>query len=255
MMNLRRSRSVRLVSPNSQFIKVEIGGRSPMSPPAAISTVYCCVADGRKVIYFYNNAGQELETLAADCLQNAPVFHYWYFHTAGMRTFGFLIADGYTYFAIVDPSVGSLAVLTFLEKVRAAFRKSPRNELISVMEHLVSTLKYAPRSSFLICDEKGEGSDASPSTNQPLLENEEHQSDRRSKEDGTVMINMPMQQELEVAPLQSLSSNRPPRSQPLIGYKLWWCHVKLIVSADIILCLVLFSIWLAACNGFHCVSK
>ncbi|KAG6497037.1 phytolongin Phyl1.1-like [Zingiber officinale] len=231
-MNLRRSRSVRLLSPNS-----------PMSPPPAISTVYCCVAKGRKVIYFYNNAGQELETLAAECLQNAPVFHYWYFHTAGMRTFGFLIADGYTYFAIVDPSAGSSWVLTFLENIRAAFRKSPRNELISVIEHLVSTLKYTPRSSFLIRDDNGEGSHASPS--------------RRSEEDedDMVMINMPMQQELEVAPLQSLSSNRPPRSQPVVGYKLWWRHVKLIVSADIILCLVLFSIWLAACNGFHCVSK
>ncbi|XP_074574612.1 phytolongin Phyl1.1-like [Curcuma longa] len=229
-----------------------------MSPPV-ISTVYCCVAKGTKVIYFYNSADQELEALAFECLEKAPDFHHWYFHTIGVRTFGFLMADGYTYFAIIDRSVGSLAVLALLENIREAFRKCPRrdlhDELVSVIKHLVSSLEYAPHSSFPIHN-NFEGSNASPSTNQPLLKDNKHQNDgrtmseRTAKEDDMLMIDMPMQQ-AGVVPSQANSSS----SRPMIGYKLWRRHVKLIVSADIILCLVLFSIWLAVCNGFHCVSK
>ncbi|KAG6522772.1 hypothetical protein ZIOFF_019925 [Zingiber officinale] len=81
--------------------------------------------EGTKVIYFYSSADQELETLTAEYLGKAPDFHYWYFHTVGIRTFEFLMADDYTYFAIIYRSAGSLVVLTLLESIREAFKKSP----------------------------------------------------------------------------------------------------------------------------------
>ncbi|KAG6491425.1 hypothetical protein ZIOFF_052768 [Zingiber officinale] len=122
---------------------------------------------------------------------------------------------------------GEVAVEVF-EMARGGGRfvgRDLHDELVSVIKHLVSSLEYtAPHSS--------EGNYASPSTNQPLLK------------DGMLMIDMPMEQ-----------ANLMSSSREMIGYKLWWRHVKLIVSVDIIFCLVLFSVWLAVCNGFQCVSK
>lgn len=84
---------------------------------------YCCVSKGNHVLYAYSGAGQEVENVAALCLESAPPFHRWYFETAGKRSYGFLMEDGYVYFTIVDEGLGNSVVLRFLEHVRDEFRK------------------------------------------------------------------------------------------------------------------------------------
>ncbi|CAL9075923.1 unnamed protein product [Musa textilis] len=221
--------------------------------PQVHNTVYCCVAQGNRAMCSYNSGGPELEILAAECLENAPAFHAWYFHTTGVRTVGFLMADGYTYLAILDPGVGNSAVLRFLENTRDAFMKAPENglqdELVRVIEDLIASLEYIPQS-WLLVEENCEGNvsdEASTSTEAPPLRNDEHY--------GSVVgddKNVKVDVATEPPPLQrSLSSNRP----QLVGRELWWRQGKIIIATTVILCLISSVVWLAVCKGLHCAPR
>ncbi|XP_071711720.1 phytolongin Phyl1.1-like [Rutidosis leptorrhynchoides] len=91
------------------------------------STVYyCCVWNMGKVLYAYNNVEEddEIEKLAALCLEKAPSNHKWYFQTMFNKTFGFLMEDdGYVYFAILDENLDNPKKLQFLQHVREEFKK------------------------------------------------------------------------------------------------------------------------------------
>ncbi|CAI9754257.1 unnamed protein product [Fraxinus pennsylvanica] len=84
---------------------------------------YCCVLKGGRVLYAYNGADHEIENLAALCLEMTPSYHRWYFQTMNKKTFGFLMEDGYVYFAIVNENLGNPRVLQFLENLVDEFRK------------------------------------------------------------------------------------------------------------------------------------
>ncbi|KAK4375323.1 hypothetical protein RND71_006000 [Anisodus tanguticus] len=88
---------------------------------------YCSVSKGGKLLYAYNGGDNEIENLAALCLERIPPFHKWYFQTMLKKTFGFLMEDeGYVYFAIVDEGLGNAKVLRFLEQLRGEFRKAAK---------------------------------------------------------------------------------------------------------------------------------
>lgn len=87
---------------------------------------YCCVWNGGKVLFAYNNVegDDEIEKLAALCLAKAPSHHKWYFQTMFKKTFGFLMEDdGYVYFAVFDEILGNPKNLEFLQHVREEFKK------------------------------------------------------------------------------------------------------------------------------------
>ncbi|KAK1433404.1 hypothetical protein QVD17_10314 [Tagetes erecta] len=96
---------------------------------------YCCVWNGGKVLYAYNNNGgdDEIENLAALCLEKAPSHHKWYFQTMFSKSFGFLMEDGCVYFAIFDENLVGVKKLEFLERVRDAFKKAAKKGLKKIM--------------------------------------------------------------------------------------------------------------------------
>ncbi|XP_026664301.1 phytolongin Phyl1.1-like [Phoenix dactylifera] len=269
-MNSQRSRSLRLVSSHCKSMGVEIVEQSS-TDSSMDNTVYCCIAKGNRILYSYNTKDRELEALAALCLANAPPFHRWYFHTVGTRTFGYLMEGGCTYFAIVEPSLGNLEILRFLKHIRDGFKKVSMNgfhdEVVPIIRQLINSLERMPRPTTISVDESLEGnvsSDSSISGRTPLLGNSKH--DKRKMKDKVVenhevcedridrgvKINMPPEP-VGSMPLQKSSSLRRTQA-PQVGQRLWWRHVKLVVAADIILCLVLFGVWLAVCKGFKCIS-
>lgn len=83
---------------------------------------YCCVAKGGRIIQAYSGGDLEIENLAALCLKSAPPFHRWYAQSMGRRTYGFLMEDGFIYFAIADIGLGIPGLLQFLEHVRDEFK-------------------------------------------------------------------------------------------------------------------------------------
>ncbi|KAG6474315.1 phytolongin Phyl1.1-like [Zingiber officinale] len=274
-MNSRRSRSVKLVSSTSLSIEVELGENSPMNH-SVDNTVYCCVAKGSKILYSYSGKDAQLESLAIFCLENAPAFHRWYFHSVGPRTLGFLMADGHTYFAIIDPSVGNPVILRFLEHIRDGFVKvvaknGLQDELMMpIIQRLIESLENMPPSAFSL-DDSSEGiaasGDASTSTKAPLLGKNwnKHHERKKMKDQKVVRTDDGAAAgdhgagggvlKIEVAP--NMSEPRSSSSSRLSvqqGRRLWCRRVKIIVAVDVVICLLLFLAWLAVCKGFSCVS-
>ncbi|KAL6856939.1 hypothetical protein ACP4OV_018321 [Aristida adscensionis] len=282
-MNSRRSKSVKLVSARANKpLEVEIAEEETRMSSSADNAVYCCIAKGRKVIYCFNSkdGDPQMEATAALCLEHAPPHHRHFIHTMGSRSYGYLMADGHTFFAIIDPSVGNVGALQFLERVRDVFRNANKkngfhDSMVPAVQRLVASLEKMPHASFVLdetADRGGSNESSSCSSSKvPLLgKNNGSRKDKKKMKDKEkaasgadgeseqhgnrgVRIDMPTDQDvggmsLERSPSQSrLRRQQPPRS-------MWMRHVKLIIIVDAIICLALFAAWLAVCKGFQCVS-
>ncbi|CAL5009048.1 unnamed protein product [Urochloa decumbens] len=281
-MNSRRSKSVKLVSARanpSKPLEVDIAEENPRMSSSADNTVYCCIAKGRKVIYCYNSkdGDPQTEATAALCLEHSPPHHRHYIHTSGTRSYGYLMADGHTFFAIIDPSVGNAGALQFLECVRDVFRKnSNRNgfhdSLVPAVQRLVASLEKMPHAAFVLEEstERGGGPNESSgctSSKAPLLGKSGSRKEKKRSKDklasmgdgedehhGTrgVRIDVPAEEVGGMSLERSLSQSRMRRQQP--SRSLWMRHVKIIIVVDAVICLLLFAAWLAVCKGFKCVS-
>ncbi|KAJ1286470.1 hypothetical protein BS78_03G354400 [Paspalum vaginatum] len=209
-----------------------------------VDDVFFCVAAtsrGNKgnISYFHTNVvGEDAESalaLAALCLDHAPEHHRWHHHTvAGARTFAFLSADdGRTYFAAADPTPGAAEVVRFLERVRDACDAAPRKRLrddavAPVARQFAQTLRAAAGlgsgeadAALPVASPRARG----PSTPlAPVCEKEEEQ--ERAGE-----------QRRAVHP----------------GWRAWWRHAVAVIGVDVVLCLVLFAVWMGVCKGFRCL--
>ncbi|KQJ94821.1 hypothetical protein BRADI_3g13440v3 [Brachypodium distachyon] len=246
---------------------------------SADNTVYCCIAKGTKVIYCYSSAkdGGETEATAALCLENAPPYHRHYVHTFGTRSYGYLMADGHTFFAIIDPSVGSVGALQFLDRVREEFiRNNNRNglhdALVPAVQRLVASLEKMPRVAIVLEDGNRRGgsneSSSCTSSKVPLLGKGGGRKDKKKgKEKGASMgdddedehhgtrgvrIDVPPEDVSGMSLERSTSQSRLRRQQS--SRSLWMRHVKIIIIVDAVICVILFAAWLAVCKGFQCVS-
>ncbi|KAK3014798.1 hypothetical protein RJ639_009129 [Escallonia herrerae] len=162
---------------------------------------YCCVSKNSRILYVFSNGEPEIENLAALCLERAPPYHKWYFHTMNKKTFGFFMESGYVYFAIADKGLGKPGVLQFIERVKEEFKKVAKKgssrsmsnldsvclqeQLVPVIRHLIASLEHVSESgtqwpagvpsrhgvefSLSPCDEAIGQIEAGVSTKAPLL--------------------------------------------------------------------------------------
>uniref|UniRef100_A0ACD5WJ51 Uncharacterized protein n=1 Tax=Avena sativa TaxID=4498 RepID=A0ACD5WJ51_AVESA len=211
------------------------------------SSVFLCVAAtsrGRnKLSYFRSNVAGEEEVeaaraLSALCLDHAPEHHHWHHHTVdGRRTFAFLAGeeDGRTYLAIAEPTPGGTEVVRFLERVRDACGAAPRrrrlrDEAVSrVVRQFVQTLQPGPISSStanaVLAGAGGSFSDEASSADEEAL------------------------------PEEGGSRRRQRPTRPSWMHTWWRRHAMAVIGVDVVLCLVLFGVWLAVCHGFTCVQR
>jgi len=245
---------------------------------------YCCVSRDNQILYSYNGGDQTNESLAALCLEKSPPFHTWYFETIGKRRFGFLIGDGFVYFAIVDEVLKRSSVLKFLEHLRDEFKKAARensrgsftamigsinveDQLVPVVTRLIASLERVAESSSnneLKSSNLCEQSEGSNSTKAPLLgrlskqekkkgkdhviELEEHRksNDRGNRTDDSAGAGTSLEKE-------SVSSRGRSVTQSF-EWK-WWRLVQIVLAIDAAICLTLFGIWLAICRGIECTRS
>ncbi|CAN1855241.1 Phytolongin Phyl1.1, partial [Linum perenne] len=257
---------------------------------------YCCVSKGNRALYVYirGEGDQEIEQLAQLCLGNAPAYHRWYFETIGKRAFGFLMEDGYVYFAIVDEGLRNSSLLRFLEYVRDEFKKVARKgsrgsfsglnsvlqeQLLPVISQLINSLEH-------IASRGHEWNGLSPSTSNvdgqielanctkaPLLGKPGKQDKKKSKDHVIAMRGDVDEHKISTdhrggikSSAESTTSDQGaaasqqkdsglvrirPSSQNI--RKKWWRQVKIVLAIDVVVCLVLFGIWLLICRGFGCI--
>ncbi|XP_010930542.2 phytolongin Phyl1.1 [Elaeis guineensis] len=233
-------------------------------PPGNV--VFCCVSRGNQILHKFSGGDHELEALAERCQEKAPTLHSWYSHTVNSRTFSFLMEDNYTYFAIVDVSTGNSDTRWFLEQLRDSFKASKngfQDELVPFIGRLISSLKS------MSWNQTSDGASTDGSTNSArmllLRKASEKYDGEKSKEraletedggeehsDRGIRIELPHE---PVGSVVSLRKSLSSRSRgPQHARKLWWCQVKVVLAIDVILCLVLFGVWLGVCRGFQCLS-
>jgi hypothetical protein len=273
-------------SANTKPLEADVPGEDPRMSSSADSTVYCCIARGRKVIYRYSSSGgkdgdPDTESTAALCLEHAPPHHRHYAHAAGSRSYAYLAADGHTFFALIDPCAGNGAALQFLERVRDVFRHadSHRNgfhnsSLVPAVQRLAASLEKTPRAAFPLQDNvdggggSNETSTCTSSSKVPLLGKSGSRKEKKKSKDKAaaapgdgeneqrrtrgLRIDMPAEDVGGMSLERSLSQSRLRPQQP--SRSLWMRHVKIIIVVDAVICLVLFAAWLAVCKGFQCVS-
>lgn len=272
-MNSRRSRSVKLLSARAKPLEVDVAEEDPRMSSSADNTVYCCIAKGSKVVYSYSSkdGDSQMEATAALCLENVPPYHRHYIHTTGSRSYGFLMADGHTFFAIIDPTVGNVGAFQFLERVRDEFRNTNRNSLhdslLPAVQRLVASLEKMPRATLVLeyGAQRGGSNDGSGCTSSkvPLLGKGGGRKDKKKAKDkgmstadgddehhGTRALRIDVQPE----DVGGMSLERSASQSRLRRRSLWMRHVKIIIIVDAVICVVLFAAWLAVCKGFQCVS-
>lgn len=260
-------------------------------------------------MYAYNSGNPQIENLATLCLERTPPYHRWYRQTMGKKTYGFLMEDGYVYFAIADEEgVGKMGVVRFLEHLRDEFRKlarkgSARNmlnvnsicledQLVPVIHGLISTLENVSKTGSEWPEETppycvAEFSSPSPTnvdcemegvsfTKAPLLGKPNKQEKKKMKQHVIGMRDIeleeqrkstergarvdlggsdPNNQSSSVSPIslqKDFGSSRFRSSSSHLRKK--WCRqVRIILAIDVVVCLVLFGIWLAICGGLECI--
>lgn len=239
------------------------------------AVLYCCVCKGSRILYSYNGGDRELESLAGLCLEKAPPFHAWYFQTTRGRTYGFLMEDGHVYFAICDAILGNTKLLRFLEHLRDGFKRGLKSglqeELVPVIRRLISSLESVSRPAGGgggVMAEGASSSQVSTSTKAPLLgrvgsgkherkkmqdrtieiaeDPDEGPSEKGGRADGPLAL-------VGAISLQKSSSFTRLRSQQM-ARRLWCRQVRIVVAIDVLICLVLFAVWLGICRGLRCVS-
>ncbi|CAO2834424.1 unnamed protein product [Amaranthus hypochondriacus] len=168
---------------------------------------YCCIAKGGKILQTYSGGDHEIETLAALCLELAPLYHRWYSQTMGGRKFFFLMEDGFIYFAITHEGIDNSALFRFLENVRNEFKKITKKglsrkgigsnsdqQLVPVIRKLITSLQNVSQTGEIVngsklnspsapCDAYyGGGAEGATSTKAPLLGNKGLKQEKRGKD-------------------------------------------------------------------------
>ncbi|ERM99734.1 hypothetical protein AMTRI_Chr11g101960 [Amborella trichopoda] len=243
---------------------------------------YCCISKGNKVVAEFSSGDKQIENQAALCLEKVPPYHIWYFHTIGRRIYGFLMEDGFVYFAITDESVGKSRVLELLEQVRYEFKKISKNGVMGVLglspsyheqmgptlRHLVSSIEALPQveaAASVVLHVANQ--DSQTSTKDPLL-GSSNRSDKKMKlkerndtggenhvksvENRGIKLDVDCDSDQCRLPAMSLQKSASMRMRE--ARRNWRRNVCIVLVLDLILCIVLFGIWLGVCKGLSCLS-
>ncbi|CAA7396506.1 unnamed protein product [Spirodela intermedia] len=244
-----------------------------MASSSGSAVLYCCVCKGSRILYAYNGGDRELESLAGFCLEKAPPFHAWYFQTTRGRTYGFLMEEGHVYFAICDSILGNTKLLRFLEHLRDGFKRGLKSglqeELVPVIRRLISSLESVSRPAGGVMAEGASSSQVSTSTKAPLLGRVgSGKHERKKMQDRAIDITEgPAEDHSEKGgraegPLALVGAISLPKSSSFtrlrsqqMARRSWCRQVRIVVAIDVLICLVLFAVWLAICRGLRCVSR
>ncbi|CAE5959133.1 unnamed protein product [Arabidopsis arenosa] len=241
---------------------------------------YCCVSRDNQILYSYNNAGdpRNNESLAALCLEKTPPFHKWYFETISKRTFGFLMEDGFVYFAIVDDVVKRSSVLDFLEKLRDELKKANKKNsrgsfsgsisFSNVQDQIVRRLIASLETDLTCLPLSSPSIDGADSTNAPLLGRFNKQDKKKGRDHVHSLRGIELEEHRKsndrgnVTECSNASSaaatyvsrrGRSGGSQSI--ERKWRRQVQIVLAIDAAICLTLLGVWLAICHGIECTRS
>ncbi|XP_057472966.1 phytolongin Phyl2.2-like [Actinidia eriantha] len=254
---------------------------------------YACISKGSTILAEFNSSDADLGTLAAKCLEKTPPLHTTFSHTVRKRTYTFFIDDPFAYFAISDENLENSDILSFLRSVKDAFDRIVISEGVKWNENfnshcfqgefnpvfhqlLASPVEFdGPNSPRETVKHDRTGSLDSPRGKRigsvPLLGGDMSNSlKKKSKKRFNVEANgdgkerMMGENKVDVSDAIVLSRDFSIAmsknglfggdSQHQRAKRVWKRHVWVVLSLDLIVCLILFGVWLWICRGFKCID-
>lgn len=255
---------------------------------------YACVAKDNTVLAEFNSEDADLGALAIRCLEKTPEFHSMFTHTVRRRTYTFLIEIPFVYFAIFDEKMEKSEGLAFLRSVKEGFDSfveggsSTKKRLEHAASHCfqgefnpvfhqllasMSDTEEAPHSPRKIGhDRSGSGSMDSlcgRKMGAPPLYSEANNLKKKKKRllgefrkggmDGGNERKVNMADDgAELSREFSVSMHKNAAFSGELGHqrakKVWKKQVWVVLSLDLIVCTILFVIWLWVCRGFKCID-
>ncbi|KAK6155574.1 hypothetical protein DH2020_009822 [Rehmannia glutinosa] len=245
---------------------------------------YACIAKGTIVLAEFNSKDAALGAIAAKCLDKTPSYHATFTHTIRSRTYTFLIDKPFVYFVIFDEKLENSEGLAFLKSVRDAFREGfqGKRKLEKLSSHCFQgefnpvfhqLLGPAPYHMEGIGSPTGQRigqngvflSGSGPIRGRPkpnvekvlnkmknrLLGGFKRNGEKENDENGGSGIGLSRELSLTMHKNGGLYSVE----QHQKAKKVWKKHVWVVLSLDLMVCIILFVVWLWVCSGLKCMDS
>ncbi|KAL6508307.1 hypothetical protein OROHE_021849 [Orobanche hederae] len=249
---------------------------------------YACIAKGATVLAEFNSKDAALGAVAARCLDKTPPYHAAFTHTVRSRTYTFLIDEPLVYFAIFDARLETSDGLAFLKSARGAFREvfnAGQRKLEKLTSHcfqgefnpvfrqllgqsLYNSDGFGSPSQYVVST-----SGSGPMSGRPRPDGEKMANKMKNRWLGKIKIGR-FDGEKETDenggdgiglsrefPLISHKNGELYSSEVAAGHhnqkakKIWKRHVWIVLSLDLVICLILFGVWLWVCSGLKCMDN
>ncbi|XP_030549084.1 phytolongin Phyl2.2 [Rhodamnia argentea] len=260
-----------------------------MIPPNPNHIFFVCIARGASPILAEFSGDPDLRPLAHQCLLRAPPHHSSFSHTVRGRSYTFLIADPLAYFAVSDDSLERPEVLRFLDRLRSSFEEAVGREVTRCPDDLRS---YCFQSQFdeILRELMRPGGGVFHSWPGSITTSAE--SSRNASLDGGGAFMAPLlgspgkglkkkkrlnsesaadgdakdsnfENKVDVGDHANGSCRDFPASMQKScvhsgerqrAKQVWKKHVWVVLSIDLLVCVVLFGVWLWVCRGFQCID-
>ncbi|CAH9059015.1 unnamed protein product [Cuscuta epithymum] len=236
---------------------------------------YACVAKDATVLAEFNSNDADLGALAVGCLEKTPPFHSIYTHTVRRRTYTFLIESPFVYFAVFDEKLDKYDGVDFLKAVKEGFEafvggRSAKKcdshcfqgEFNPVFHNLLASMaerEEPPPLSPRKMSHESSGSTESlcgyRTGTTPLFNETTNYLKKKKKKrllDGENDDASELSREFSVPMHKSAAFSGE------LGYqrakRVWKRHVWVVLALDLIVCIILFIIWLWVCRGLKCID-
>ncbi|XP_054788936.1 phytolongin Phyl2.2-like [Prosopis cineraria] len=248
---------------------------------------YACVAKGTTILAQHGSKEPHIEELAAKCLEQAPLHHCMFSHSVKNRTYAFLIDQAFVYFAIFDEKLLKSEALWFLDRIKCALNAILKGRSITDSDDfspLCFQAQFDPifgesMTSDLESEKPLQGQnkdDRKPSVGSvkgkksmmvPLLEqpSKSLKKKRRVSVEGNVMDgkDAAMENKLEMGDDINcctrdfaLSAPKGRANDRQKAKQIWKKHVCVVLLLDVLVCAMLFVIWLwVYCRGYKCMQS
>lgn len=248
---------------------------------------YACIAKGTTILAEFISKDEDLGAIALKCLEKTPQFHSVYSHTVRNKAYLYLIDDPFVYFGIFDGNLEKPLRVSFLQSVIDAFiRILDRNfiksldnlkphcfqgEFHPVFHQLLASPMVSPDGGKLIASDDS-GNLVSVSENRvgltPLLGGPEKNVIKKKRrffgEGSGDRKEVPKENKVDVSCDEGIALNREfslvsSHKNGLFvvdkAKRVWRKQLWMVLSLDLIVCCIMFAIWLGICRGFKCISE
>ncbi|KAK4793751.1 hypothetical protein SAY86_024186 [Trapa natans] len=261
---------------------------APISNPKHV--LYTCIARGTSIIAEFNRDQPDLPPLARKCIELTPPHHSIFSQTHRRRAYTFLIDDPLVYFGIFDDALSKSERIRFLSKVKADFLELIKNGSIkNSTSNLVPTPGEQAQFDTILrgllqsgLDSESVSSPRSDKKKPPGLESARGgrsftaqvigspgkglKKKRRfngegvnSGGDSDVITSKDTNLENKVDACEEMNglvpkNNSHSGAERQKAKQVWKRQVWIVLLLDLLVCMILFGVWLWVCGGFKCMN-